>query len=323
MKIRRFWLALLLAVSAALLGPSGKSDSNPKTGLLIMAHGGDREWNGAVQGAVEPLKAELPLEIAFGMADPHALQAAVRSLEDRGVRYIAVVRLFVSAASFRQQTEYFLGLRPDPPAQFLLHRGPLPNEEDQYRSGIDPFSLVRVVDSSQEAIPPIQIQSQIDLNREGLYDSAEMGKIIVERVRHLSRNPSHEAVLVLAHGEGEDQLNRLWKGRIGELVEGIQKLGDFREVRAETLREDWFRKREQAEAQIQAFFQRHQVPGVSVLVVPFRVFGFGPYRAVLEGLDYVADGRGLLPHPAVTRWIREQAQEIFQRNQWPNPFPHP
>jgi hypothetical protein len=45
----------------------------------------------------------------------------------------------------------------------------------------------------------------------------------------------------------------------------------------------------------------------AALVITFRVHGFGPYAEVLQGCEYIADGKGLLPHPAVTRWIERQA----------------
>lgn len=43
---------------------------------------------------------------------------------------------------------------------------------------------------------------------------------------------------------------------------------------------------------------------------PYRVQGFGPYARVLDGLDYMADGRGLLPHPNVGRWIEKQIDAL-------------
>ena len=46
-----------------------------------------------------------------------------------------------------------------------------------------------------------------------------------------------------------------------------------------------------------------------------EVSGFGGYAEVLEGLDYRADGRGLIPHEAVTRWIDRQARAL--RDAWP------
>jgi hypothetical protein len=41
-----------------------------------------------------------------------------------------------------------------------------------------------------------------------------------------------------------------------------------------------------------------------------RIQGFGPYARVLEGLDYVADRTGLLPHRIVTEWIEEQVATL-------------
>jgi sirohydrochlorin cobaltochelatase len=50
--------------------------------------------------------------------------------------------------------------------------------------------------------------------------------------------------------------------------------------------------------------------GRRTIVIPFRLFGFGPYAEVLEGQEYVADKRGLLPHENVTRWISRQVEEL-------------
>ena len=47
-----------------------------------------------------------------------------------------------------------------------------------------------------------------------------------------------------------------------------------------------------------------------VVVIPYRISGFGPYGDVLDGLEYVpADG--LLPHHLVTEWIAARATANF------------
>ena len=53
------------------------------------------------------------------MKHRNSLQAGVEELEKAGVSRIAVVGLFISPHSFRHQTEYLLGLRADPPEEFL------------------------------------------------------------------------------------------------------------------------------------------------------------------------------------------------------------
>jgi sirohydrochlorin cobaltochelatase len=84
----------------------------------------------------------------------------------------------------------------------------------------------------------------------------------------------------------------------------------FIRVEAMTLREDWPEKRKAAEQRVRDFVTQGTSEGRRVLVIPFRLFGFGPYEEVLEGLEYSADRSGLLPHANVTRWISRQAEEL-------------
>lgn len=98
----------------ALTLVAGCSQAN--RGVLIMAHGGDAEWNEAIEQVVAPLLEKYPTEVAFGMADGSTMRTGVQRLEERGVREIAVVRMFISNESFLPETEYILGLRRERPA---------------------------------------------------------------------------------------------------------------------------------------------------------------------------------------------------------------
>ena len=297
---------LLLTVSLLFCLPvAGTQPADPgvKTGILVMAHGGSPDWNAAVVESVAPLHSALPVRIAFGMAQPGPLQKAVQELEAEGVTHIAVVGLYVSSQSFREQIEYLLGLRSEPPAMYLHHHG-----------GGD-LSMSHHIEMipGHLAPPPIQRDAIILLNREGLYDSQEIGRIIVERVASLSTSPERESVLILAHGEGNNAINNQWVSRVDDLAAQVRRFGPFRHVQVETLREDWQDERAQAEERIRNFVQEKGRQGNRVLVVPFRVHGFGPYATVLKGLEYVSDGQALLPHAMITDWIREQAEDCFGR----------
>ena len=292
----------ILFLTIIPLWGSGNSPHLGKAGILAMAHGGDPEWNAAVQDAVAPLRAVYPVSLALGMAQRDSLQAAVRELEYQKVKRIAVVRLFVSAESFRSQTEYLLGLSEHPPQYFIQHT----------QKHIDSIHNVQMLPKNL-APPPIETRATVELNRNGLYDSEEVGQIAVERVLHLSRSPQLESILILAHGEGDDDINRQWITKLQNLANHVAAIRPFRAVKVETLREDWQDKRSRAEKRIRDFVTAANRRGGRVLVVPFRVYGFGPYADVLKGLDYVSDGRGLLPHATVTRWIKQQAEDCFQR----------
>ena len=82
------------------------------------------------------------------------------------------------------------------------------------------------------------------------------------------------------------------------------------EVGVATLREDWRGPRDRAERGIRAAVDRMGRRWSRVVVIPYRLFGFGPYAGVLEGLDYVG-AEGLLPHPLVSDWVAARATATF------------
>ncbi len=288
-------LALLLALTfasspAPVVAPAPDTTGTP--GLLVMAHGGDAAWNASVEAAVAPLRRRYPVAVAFGMADPRTLDQALDSLAAHGVERVAVVRLFLDGRSFLHQTEFLLGLRPDPPAEPLLH-GP------HHAGGHGPAS---------EALAPLPHGMAVALSPEGLMQAEEVGAILAARARAVSDDPARESVLVLAHGAGDDTEDARWIAAVEHLSGSLRD--GFHSVRIETLREDWPARRPDAERRIRAFVEAEVGEGRTVLVVPFRLAGFGPYHAVLDGLSYRANETGLLPHEAVTTWIERQYRAL-------------
>ncbi|GMU24231.1 MAG: hypothetical protein AMXMBFR13_43070 [Phycisphaerae bacterium] len=286
--------ALISAIVLAGTGCTSTSQERAREGILVMAHGGDAHWDRDVQEVVAPLREKYPVEIAFGMAQTSTIRQAVQCLEQQGVRRVAVVRMFISGESFLPETEYILGLRPE-----LAHC----HSHGHHGGGAGGHKM--------EPPEPIGAQARIVLSREGVSESPLIEDILVERVRHLSRDPAGESVLILAHGPGDDGENQRWLARMNQRAAKVRVLG-FREVRCETLREDWPDKRLDAEHRIQEFVQQGNHNGGRVIVIPFRVAGFGPYREVLKGLDYIADGRGFCPHPNMTRWIEQTARRCLK-----------
>jgi sirohydrochlorin ferrochelatase len=223
------------------------------------------------------------------MADPNTLQAAVDSLEAEGVTRIAVVRLFLSGASFLDQTEFLLGLRAEPPAQVMLHGGAGQGGHGGH-------------------LAPLAHRARFLLGREGLSSASMVPTILAERAG-AAAPAADRPVLVLAHGMGDEDENRALLGDMERTADAIRSLG-FREVRSATLREDWPEERVRAEADIRRWAASVVAPGREVVVVPYRLFGFGPYAEVLAGLPHCGT-EGIVPHPLVTRWIREQATALL------------
>ena len=161
---------------------------------------------------------------------------------------------------------------------------------------------------------------ELALSLDGLMQAAEVAEILAARAEALSENPADESVLVLAHGTGDDVENARWIAAM-ERLSGDLRAHGFHSVRAETLREDWPESRDAAERAIRSYVAAGAEDGRDVLVVPFRLFGFGPYADVLDGLAYRAADAGILPHPAVTAWIEREYRAVLDREGWTVPTP--
>jgi hypothetical protein len=273
-------------------------------GVLLMAHGGSPEWNAGVLATVAPLRDRYAIEVAFGMAEPTSIQEAVRRLEARGIRQIGVVRLQISGETWYDRTELILGLRPGRPER--------PASADRSHDTIH-------VDSGHSMeLWRIETQASFALSGHGLAEAHGMGAVLADRARALSRDATRENVLILAHGPGDDSANERWIANIDRRAQAIRDALPFRTVQVMTLREDWPEKRAEAERRIRSVVSGAGGDSLMTIVIPFRVQGFGPYAQVLEGLDYLSDGQGLVPHPSVTQWIRA---EINTMRRGPFRFP--
>lgn len=295
------------AAPASPVSPKSAT-ANAGFGVIVMAHGGTKEWNEGVEQAVAPLRSKYDIEVAFGMADATSLQEAVSKLESRNVQRIGVVRMFVSGESWYERTEQIFGLRdgaPPAPAmaahEHAAHHGHGAHGAHGAHGGHGAHSM---------AFFRVASHSTFALSKEGLADAPTMGRILADRAKALSTDPAREDVLVLAHGPGDDAENTRWLTKLDERAAAIRTDAPFRRVHVETLREDWPDKRVAAEQRIRAFVTRASAEGGKAIVLPFRVQGFGPYAKVLEGLDYVADGKGLIPHEEVGAWIEKQIVEL-------------
>lgn len=263
-------------------------------GVLVMAHGGGAEWNREVSAALAPIGKDYPIEIAFGMADAASLQEGVHKLEARGVKRIGVVRLFVSGESWYERTEQILGIKAGAPMK------PTTDEHQAHGEHAGHGMAFWQVDTG----------AAFALSKQGLADAPEMGAVLAEQARSLSRDPSREDILIVAHGPGDDAENERWLQQIGARADAVRQALPFRRVHVETLREDWPTKRKAAEGRIRAFVEQADKEDGRAIVLPFRVQGFGPYADVLADLNYTSDTQGLVPHPQVESWVRRQAEEL-------------
>jgi len=273
-----------------------QADNEPDFGLLVMAHGGSDEWNAFVEASARSLNTNYPVEVAFGMADAGSLERAVRNLEQKGVQHVGVVRLFISGTSWYERTQQILGMQQGAPSKEAALRTASSRSAARMSMGFWKIDTDLV----------------FHLSNEGLADADEMDGVILSRVHKLSRDPSNEVVLVVAHGTEDDSDNAAWVEKITQRTSVTRRELGLHDIKAFTLREDWAEKKIEAQVSIRNYIEQATAKGLTPIVVPYRVQGFGPYEEVLQGLDYRADKQGLLPHANVNLWIAKQADQLMQ-----------
>lgn len=275
------------SASPALPADSDDPPAEANLGVLVMAHGGGDDWNRHVSASVSVLRERIPLAVAFGMANPHTLQTALGELGALGASTIAVVRLFLSGASFLHQTEFLFGLRPDPPARAMMGH--------------------RMVAGAE--LPLLDTEARVLLDMDGMAGSEQVNGIVAARAGASSPDPARTGVVLIAHGMGAEEENQRLLDAMENSAGGLRSTG-YGEVQVAALREDWAEARARAEQAIRATVSRMGERWDHVIVIPYRVYGFGPYAEVLDGLDYLGTD-GLLPHSLVGDWVAARASAVF------------
>lgn len=264
--------------------------SSTEIGVVIMPHGATQPWNDAVEQAIAPLKSRYKIEMAYGMADPSTIQQAISRLENQGVKRIVFVRMYALSHQMKEMSDWILGISDTPPGRHDNH--------------------------GHHSAPPHQVRSATVFSTLGGYEeNPDISQILHERIMELSQDPAKETVILVAHGEGDDEGNAKWLSVMMEHTDRIKTItkSRFRAIKAATVREDWPEKRKQAVAQLKELIQEGNHGG-RVLLISNRLYGAGPYKRLLEdvglreGTDYVMNGKGFAPHPILTRWLETNLQ---------------
>ena len=263
-------------------------------GVLVLAHGahhhGHEEhgsgtpppWDVSVLEAVKPLKDKYPLEVAFGMADPDTIKDAVHTLEESGVSEVIVVPLFISSHSpIIGNSRFILGLQER-----------LPETTDI------------------ESLP--RVKSKMKFYMTGaLDDSILVAEILLERAMDLSANPSKETIVLVGHGPNDERENKLWLDDMERLACYVREKGKFKEVKVATWRSDAPKEiKQEAINKLRGMVENGSKDG-SVIVVPLLLAPNGVEGEIVEalkGLSYSFNGKTLLPHDNITKWIRSKVE---------------
>jgi sirohydrochlorin ferrochelatase len=288
-----------LALCLLIAGLPSAAAAQTRTGVLLLAHGGQAQWNERVLDVVRRVDERQPAEVAFGMATRANIQGAVDRLTARGATEIIAVPLFVSShSSVITSTEYLLGLRSDAPADLanfakMKHDSPGADSHAAHAAHVDPASPVTTT---------AKIRMTSAFNRHPL-----IGAIAADRARSISTAPPSEAVILVAHGPVPDDDNRKWLDDMAVLAEHVRKAAPFAAVEYMTIRDDAGPAiREAATKQLREKVEAQRAAGRRVLIVPHLMSFGGIEKGLLErleGLEYTITTQALMPDDRIVDWV--------------------
>jgi sirohydrochlorin ferrochelatase len=279
---------------------AAKKSGKEVTGVLLLAHGGNPNWNNEVAKLGSVVDKTMPTEIAFGMATRANIQQAVDRLAARGVSKIVAVPLFVSShSSVITSTEYLLGQRAEAPSALAIfakmdhgdggHMG--------HGAGTSPAA-----DGTTPVKSPVPVRMLPALDRHPL-----VAEILLSRAVSISHEPKKEVVVLVAHGPVSDEENNQWLGDMAALAENMRGKSGFKRIEYMTVRDDAPEPiRSQATAALRSVVKKATDEGDNVLIVPL-LLSFGGIEAGirkrLEGIEYKMTDQAILPDERLAQWV--------------------
>ena len=266
-----------------------------QTGLLVVAHGANADWNGQVRETVAQVRWTAgPTTVAFLMGQESGSSGWTRAVERlvaQGARSIVVVPLLVSShGSHYRQIRFYAGELEKLPPELEAH--------DHGPDGPPPV--------------PMQVTSALDA-------APELQEAVAIRWSGLDPRLKSAPLVLLGHGPTDDTDAVRWSAAFETALARVRALGHQEESRPALMRDD-APPPERARAitrmrdTVTALAARS---GDSVTVMTILIAQGQMTRARiprdLEGLPVRYAPMGLTPLPAIARWIERVAGEVADR----------
>lgn len=248
-----------------------------RPGILVVSHGSREDnWIKLVDEAVNAAALEAPVPVVSSfleIVDGRLIQDGIDELEGRGVNDLLVIPLFVSSGSTHV-------------------------DEIGQAFGLPPLSEL------EGDLGTFRVEAAVTYGRP-IDNDDEIAELLLANIAELSVDPGSEALLLIGHGSKEPVFHERWQMGLSGLAERLRQLGGFARADYAMLLPDMAADRLRA---LQA-----EEPDRGVIVVPLFLspgyFTNHVIRARLAGLDYRYNGRAMLPHPAIVRWLKRQMSE--------------
>lgn len=266
-----------------------------QTGLLIVAHGANAEWNSQVRETAAQVRwAAGPTAVAFLMgpeAESSGWTRGVEQLVAQGARSIVVVPLMVSShGSHYRQIRFYAGELEQLPPELEAH------------------------DHGPDTPPPVPMQVTPALDA-----APELQEAVATRWSGLEPRLRSAPLVLLGHGPTVDADASRWLAAFETALARVRALGHQQERRPALMRDDAPPpERARAIAQMRDTVTALAVrSGDSVTVMTILIAQGQMTRARiprdLGGLPVRYAPMGLTPLPAIARWIERVADEALTR----------
>ncbi len=255
-----------------------------KRGLLVISHGSrERDWIALVDETIGRVRSELGndlrIEAVFlELVEGRLIQDGIDRLLSEGVTEALAIPLFVSSGSTHvNEIGWALGAYPEARVATELERFELGSLCLHYGYPMG--------------------------------EAPEVDRIVLDRLRGLSQEPSKESILLIGHGSEEEGFRESWERELSGIADRVGGIGGF------SSRETALLLPNQVEERIAAVRREH--PGNRILAVGlFLSEGYFTRTVIPRELDRSGersacryDGAALMPHPDVAAWVVRQARE--------------
>lgn len=297
----------LLTFAVCMMAPVSVHSMRPADtpGVLLLAHGGSDAWDDNVRAIAAEVNKTTPTEVALGMATRANIQEAVVRLEARGVTRITAVPLFISShSSVITATAYLLGQRKDMPPALKIFA--TMSHGSAGRGAHDGHGM----EATDGTLPvktnvPVRMTAALDAH-------PVVTAIVLDRARSMSRTPSTESVVLVAHGPTDPDENERWLRNLRTITKQVASSRPFATVDALTVRDDAPAPvRDAATRELRSLVERRTAQGHRVLIVPVLLSYGGieaGIRRRLDGLTYQMSAHALAPDSRLVDWVKAMAQ---------------
>lgn len=282
-----------MGLAAMTLSATTLSAQAGKTGVVVVAHGGDSLWNALVKDAASKAKTDVPVEVSFLMSFGAAqarFQDAVAKLEAKGVSRIVVVPMLVSSHSGHYDQIRYLAGEPIELDKEMAHH--------LHMAGIE----------KPKTSLPIIVTPAMD-------NAPQVAQVLADRAKALAPNPKERALLIVGHGPNSAEDYASWMENLRQVADTVKAMTGFRDVRVELVRDDAPAPvRAEAVKRVRELIDLQQMAtGKEVIVVPVLVSKGSVSRdkvpADIKGTPSVYSGEPLLPHDAMSRWVEMRVRD--------------